>query len=161
MGATRGRAVVKRTQLKRKPFEAHGKGLQRNKPMPRKRSTARTQPARQVGVGEGLARDRVKARSGGWCEMQVPGVCLGRATNWCHRVGKGQGGQWRASNGLAGCGSGTTGCHGWCHANPAAARERGWMLRRTEDPAAVPVLLPTGVRVLLDDVGDYLPVRAA
>lgn len=37
------------------------------------------------------------------------------------------------------CGSGTTGCHGWVHANPAAAREDGWMLRGDQDPLEVPV----------------------
>jgi hypothetical protein len=148
--------------------------LQRGRPLARNGALARHTPisARRTrprlvvigvsdGIGEDIARELVSLRSGGWCEMRVPGYCFGRAANWCHRVAKGQGGLWQASNGLHGCGSGTTGCHGWCHSNPAAARERGWMLLSTEDPAAAPVRLYDGRRVWLDDRGLYVPVRGA
>ena len=30
-------------------------------------------------------------------------------------------------------------CHGHCHANPAAARREGWLLRSADNPAEVPV----------------------
>jgi hypothetical protein len=46
------------------------------------------------------------------------------------------------------CGSGTTGCHGWIHAHPAAARAAGWMRLGTakRDSALQPVMvaLPSG-----------------
>jgi hypothetical protein len=46
------------------------------------------------------------------------------------------------------CGSGTTGCHGWIHAHPAAARTAGWMRLGTAngDSALQPVMvaLPSG-----------------
>lgn len=37
------------------------------------------------------------------------------------------------------CGSGTTGCHGWVHSEPAAARALGLIVRGTDDPSWVPV----------------------
>jgi hypothetical protein len=118
-------------------------------------------------IGERPARDGVEGRSGGWCEMRVDGVCFGSADNWCHRIAQGQGGLWQASNGLAGCGSGTTGCHGWCHANPAAAQELGWMLLSTAKPLLEPAYIHTirfGLAwVLLRDDGDVslAPSRAS
>jgi hypothetical protein len=46
------------------------------------------------------------------------------------------------------CGSGTTGCHGWVHAHPAAARAAGWIRLGTAngDSAVQPVMvaLPSG-----------------
>lgn len=36
----------------------------------------------------------------------------------------------RPSNKLSLCGSGTTGCHGWVHAHPREAREKGWIVTR-------------------------------
>lgn len=41
------------------------------------------------------------------------------------------------------CGSGTTGCHGWVHANPAASYRLGLMVHSWHDPASVPL---TGAR---------------
>lgn len=61
---------------------------------------------------QGKARRFVYARSGGQCEVRILGVCLGRATNWHHRINRSQGGLWLPSNGLHVCGSGTHGCHG-------------------------------------------------
>ncbi|TDC25938.1 hypothetical protein E1211_30500, partial [Micromonospora sp. 15K316] len=37
------------------------------------------------------------------------------------------------------CGSATTGCHGWVESYRSAARDGGWAIRQTEDPAAMPV----------------------
>lgn len=61
---------------------------------------------------ENKARQIVYARSAHQCEVRLPGVCLGRATNWHHRINRSQGGPWLASNGLHVCGSGVHGCHG-------------------------------------------------
>jgi len=74
---------------------------------------------------EKRTRALVRERSGGICELGIPGVCLGAATNISHRQAKGQGGPWTAANCMDSCGSGTTGCHGWVEANPIEAASRG------------------------------------
>lgn len=94
-------------------------------------------------AAEQLARDIVDQRSQGWCEIRIPGECRGRATNWCHRIAEGQGGPWLASNGINGCGSGTTGCHGWTHRNPSLAEAHGWIVPPTFQ-------IVDGLRVRLD-----------
>jgi len=91
----------------------------------------------KVTAAERNARKVVRARSGGICE-----ICgHAAATNFGHRKNRSQGGQWSASNGLDLCGSGSTGCHGHATVNPALARERGWAVLSTQDPAEVPVFL--------------------
>lgn len=42
------------------------------------------------------------------------------------------------ANGIALCGSGTTGCHGWTEAHPTAAALLGWRLEPGDDPTDVP-----------------------
>jgi hypothetical protein len=37
------------------------------------------------------------------------------------------------------CGSGTTGCHGWVHANPRLSLEHGWIVNSWNTPASVPL----------------------
>lgn len=165
MGGEWGGPAVKRTELKRRT------PLHTNTPLVRAGRIARSRgihyrPAPKT-ADELYARMAVTARSGGRCEMRIPGVCLGRATNWCHRIAEGQGGPWLASNGIAGCGSGNaTGCHGWTHQHPDLAKANGWIVpptyrlvegRRVLVPAAeFPMLLWDGRRVLLDDDGRYL-----
>lgn len=39
------------------------------------------------------------------------------------------------------CGSGTTGCHGFVHANPALSYADGWMIHGGDDPLLVPIPL--------------------
>lgn len=115
-------------------------------------------------VTEAYGRKTVYGRSDGWCEVQIPGVCLGRAESWHHRKDRSLGGTWQPSGGLHTCGDGTRGCHGWITENPAAARaDGGWALESHEDPLAVPVLIASwmwpGERrwVLLDDEGNFTP----
>lgn len=56
------------------------------------------------------------------------------------------------------CGSGTTQCHGLVESNPTWAQAHGWSVRRTSDPASVPVwtwrgwvrLAEDGTQVVLD-----------
>jgi hypothetical protein len=90
----------------------------------------------------------------GRCEL-----CGRPATNFAHRLAKGQGGLWSPCNGILLCGSGTTGCHGWCHANPTSARAGGWIIDTGEHPADVAVYLrPRTLYAawwLLDDDGCY------
>lgn len=104
---------------------------------------------------ERRARRIVRERSNGDCEVRIPGVCLGRATNFMHRQGKGQRGPWAASNGLDGCGSGTTGCHGWITDHPAGAWPKGWYVKSWQDWATTPVVLAYRDRpaILSDDGG--------
>jgi len=57
-----------------------------------------------------------------------PGVCVrcGRpAANRHHRLPRSRGGTDDPHNVVPLCGSGSTGCHGWVHANPAEAERVG------------------------------------
>ena len=74
------------------------------------------------------ARAEVIERSGGRCEAAVEGVCKVQGTNAHHKRMSGQGGTDDPSNLLWVCGSGTTGCHGWIHANPEAATALGLLV---------------------------------
>lgn len=128
---------------------------------------ARTSPVRRtpfktkravVSRQERSARLLVKRRSGGLCELVLPG-CTVWATDWCHRIARGRGGKWTASDGLHGCRS----CH-WAITNTNGRRaeyERaGYIVRTGADTATVPVLIgPQRHRVLLTDDGlyDHLP----
>ena len=110
-------------------------------------------------MNEKKCRGLTRNRSGGICELRIPGVCLGRATNYQHRKNKSQCSKverWLPSNGLDACGSGTTGCHGYIHANQAEAVEKGWTVRSWDDPHTRPVHLWHGV-VVLDDLGCFTP----
>lgn len=74
------------------------------------------------------ARAEVIERSSGRCEAAVEGVCKVRGTNAHHKHMSGQGGPDTPENLLWVCGSGTTGCHGWIHANPEAATALGLLV---------------------------------
>lgn len=100
-------------------------------------------------MSEDRARRIVRERSHGRCE-----TCGVQGTDWAHRRAAGQGGQWRAANGLLQCRP----CHAWCESQPLLADAGGWRLvHRDSDPALVPVWLfggpyPRGWH-LLDDEG--------
>lgn len=67
------------------------------------------------------------------------------------------------------CGSGTTGCHGWVHAHPRAARAFGLIIPAVRKPALDPTTIPCiGVKddgrsgwFLLDDNGGRAEIPAA
>jgi hypothetical protein len=102
------------------------------------------------------ARIFVYARSCGWCEVRIPGVCFGRAGNWHHRRSAGR--IWTPSNGLHLCGSGSTGCHGWITEHPAEARERGWALLSGQSSRLEPaVITAKGQWCYLTENGRYVP----
>jgi hypothetical protein len=138
--------LPRRTELKRTTELPRGVDLVRVTPL-RQRAVPATPHAKLAAsaerAAEKLAREIVGERSGGWCEIRIPGECLGRMSNWCHRIAEGQGGRWLASNGVGGCGSGTTGCHGWTHRNPALAEAHGWIVAPTYQ-------VVDGLRVRLD-----------
>jgi hypothetical protein len=110
---------------------------------------------RKYDPAEQPARDAVRGRSGGMCE-----VCgTAKATNFQHRLNEGQGGPWTASNGLAVCGQGNaTGCHSVIHLNPTKSYVNGWSVRSWDNPITCPVLR-RGEWVLLDDNGDFAPTQ--
>lgn len=101
---------------------------------------------------ERAARWLVKARSGGWCEIQITDTCHTQATDFSHRIREGQGGQWSASNGLHACRP----CHSWVSLYPFGARAKGWALWSYEDSALEPVY-HRGQWVLLGDDGSVTP----
>jgi len=114
-------------------------------------------------VNETTARRLVRQRSGGWCEVRLRGVCLGRAMSFHHRLRRSQGGPWTPSNGLDVCGDGTRGCHGALtntNGRYDEYRRLGLILRSGDDPHTVPAVIHSpqydlGERValLLDDEG--------
>lgn len=77
------------------------------------------------------------------------------AHNRHHRLLRSQGGRDLGSNLISLCGSGTTGCHGWVHANPEQAQRGGWVVRSDMDPHHVPLLCFMRGWVLLRDDLSY------
>lgn len=156
---------MKRTPLARRTPLPGGKPLARTVPLSRKTQAPR-QPAQRV-QGRRTARpvpqdtrETVRRRSGGRCEVAIPGVCHGQATNQHHRLPRRMGGSTAAgihapANLLDLCGSGTTGCHGHLESHRSEALEHGWLLHAGADPATVPALI-RGRRVLLTAAGGYL-----
>lgn len=105
-------------------------------------------------MSEAHARSAVYRRSKGVCE-----ACGNWPSNsWHHRKNRSQGGAWTAVNGLHVCGDGMSGCHGWIGAHPTESYARGWLVRGSFDPAAIPVRY-RGRLVLLDDDGDVTDVE--
>lgn len=125
------------------------------------RRTAGRKAARRPDLVPAAIRALLLIRARGRCE-----VCraqLAEGWNVHHRLPKGMGGSTDPdrhcpSRLLALCGTGTTGCHGDVESHRAWAREHGYLVRRGQDPALVPVRLPTttGWRWLhLDPHGTY------
>lgn len=147
-----GGGPLRRTELKRG-----------DKPLARKTELSRTPTKASrppVTAEERIARALVSARAGGLCEVQLPDVCFGLAGNFHHRQNKSQRGVWSASNGLAVCGSGSTGCHGALTNTNGRRREyerAGWIVPSTKSPAGVAVEHAARGRVLLLDNGDTKP----
>lgn len=54
------------------------------------------------------------------------------------------------------CGSGTTGCHGWCHSHPRQAMEEGLIVSAYKTPSMVPLRSWKGVLALDDEGGTSL-----
>lgn len=103
-------------------------------------------------------RDVVYPRAGGWCEIQLAGVCAGRAAQWHHRLNRSQGGTWAASNGLHVC----VPCHAYVtDGERAEAKEKGWAVAPGITPPAEVPVLRRGVWVLLDDEGGVTAVKGS
>jgi hypothetical protein len=114
--------------------------------------TALTRKPPQRSTEEARARRLVRARSMGICE----GCGRRGAQEFAHRIARSQMGRWCPSNGLHLCSHG--GCHQRAHANPAWAREMGWILRSGSDPATCPVWTAGRGWVLLNPDGSVTAV---
>lgn len=76
-----------------------------------------------------------------------------------HRVPRGMGGTratWinEPANLITLCGSGTTGCHGYCEHHPTHAKESGWAVSKYANPEDMPVFTWRGW-IELDNAGGY------
>ena len=96
-------------------------------------------------------RIAVVLRSGYRCEICGGSLQGVDGMSVHHRKPRGMGGTVdikinNASNLMAICGSGTTGCHGWLESHREEAYEKGWLVHRYDDPAEVAVELMQGVR---------------
>lgn len=131
------------------------------------RAKGEPRPARPVSVPDAVRRLLV-ARSGGRCELELPG-CWVEAVEAHHRIsrkmggraGAGKRGHDRVSNLIHCCQP----CHGWVTGRPAESYGAGWSLREGQDPAQVPVVFGADVAsarlVFLDDLGGVHPYEAA
>lgn len=106
-----------RKPLKRTPLKRSQKPIKR---APVKRKT-------QTNGKLVKSRKEVSARSGGQCEARLD-ICTGQAQAVHHVLRRSQGGGHEPENLLHLCNA----CHGWVHANPAKAVEKG-LLRRSYD----------------------------
>lgn len=129
--------------------------LQNKAPLERTTPTPSRRPKRTA--EERTARALVWERSAARCER------CGRApaTNWHHRRNRSGGGLWTPENGMALCGTGTTGCHGEVTVNPRISYQQGWAVRSTQDPAVVPVWIAGQGFVYLTAAGTYRPVESS
>jgi hypothetical protein len=106
-------------------------------------------------MNEAKCREKVEERSGGDCEVRIPGVCQGRGTNMQHRRAQGQQGPWTPSNVIHVCGMGNAfGCHGHIHQHPNEATAEGWTVKSWDHWDTTPVKLWHGY-VLLDEDGGW------
>jgi hypothetical protein len=71
----------------------------------------------------------------------MTGVYIGTGRNLHHRKLLSRGGEDTFANLVTLSGSGTTGTHGWVHANPEAATRIGFMVPSWAVPAEVPIFL--------------------
>lgn len=92
--------------------------------------------------------------------------CCARCGKWAeggslhHRRLRSAGGKHTVPTLILMCGSGTTGCHGWAHAERMDALAEGFIVRGYEDPAERPVKVYGHGWVLLTADGRYLPSTA-
>ena len=130
---------LQRTELKR-TGDSFNSGIRNSSgPVKRRKAVLPRHPGPQS-PEERAGRDLLKQRSGGRCEVGVPGVCIGVGVVWSHRKRRSQSGKaekWCVTNGLWGCGL----CELHLTEFGATARVRslGWTVHPSVDPARVPV----------------------
>jgi hypothetical protein len=113
-----------------------------------------------------VVRELLIARSGGWCEAQLP-MCLGGATDSAHRITQKSGGRHGAAKAAHDVLSNTLdlcrACHRWTHDYPALAKNLGLALDESDNPLECPVAYRGEVRYLTDGgaVADNPPSERA
>lgn len=112
-------------------------------------------PLRLTGRDLAIRNDRIDRRDMQRCAFPDCGVIIWENGSRHHRKFKSRRGGDEVSNGVLLCGSGTTGCHGWAHANPEAARALGFAVGTDEDPRQVPIHHAIHGWVYLDDFGGF------
>lgn len=123
----RGGPLQRRTPLKGGQPLPRGGGLARGGPL-----AARSEKTRAVYVDR---RKIVADLVGQRCEAQIPGVCLGHATQVHEVLTRARGGSiLDRDNLLALCGTGGAGCHPYITAHPAWADNHGFTLPSWEGP---------------------------
>lgn len=90
--------------------------------------------AQADGYAECAGRDMDRSA---WSSVPVQSGPMGSSTH--HRLLRSQGGTHAPSNLVTLTGSGTTGEHGWVHANPRIATVLGYMVPSWGDPTQVPI----------------------
>jgi hypothetical protein len=123
--------------------------------------------AKPVRSGHRIAVDVVavvKARSGGWCEIAIEGVCTGAACQRHHRITQKAGGRHGAAARRSDRASGLLDlcfcCHDVVTNRPARAYTYGWSLKEKQDSAMEPVLY-RGVLSYLGDDGAVVDFEKA
>lgn len=89
-----------------------------------------------VTPGYSAARRRLLEACGGHCQGCRRHVYV-ETLNAHHRLPRSAGRDDTPANLMALC----LHCHAWCHANPKRATELGWIVRRGQLPAEVPVII--------------------
>lgn len=112
-----------------------------------------SQPLRLTGIALKDRNSKIDRRDCQRCARC--GVTIRSGASRHHRKFVSRRGGDEVSNGLLLCGSGTTGCHGWAHANPLLARVGGFAVHGWEDPRLVPVQHALHGLVYLDDFGGF------
>lgn len=144
---------MKRSPLERRtPLNRGGTSQMKRSRMPAKRKTPRRRPAPRWGWDEWVEGNRLlEVRAGNACERC--GTTYGPFERH-HRKRRRDGGD-ILSNILLLCG-GPSGCHSWVTTHPRLARQAGWIVSVTKNPAEVPVLAH-GEWIILDDEGNATP----
>lgn len=140
---------------------------QRTSPLRTKTPLERTSRLRSSGpikakrprpsAAEKLARRLVDVRSEGYCELRLPG-CAGIAIDFSHRIARGRGGLWTASDGMASCRP----CHMAItdtNGKRAEYERLGLICRTGADTTQVPVRIHGRGFVLLTDDGQILDIQ--
>lgn len=165
---TRRKGLDQRTELKRAtPLRRTGWKRGGALPVKPRKTGLSSRPASKSPAEEWLRR-LLPVRSGGLCEVGVPGVCTGRAQVCSHRKRRSQSRKrdqpdepaemWSAANCMAGC----LACerHLTDYGATPTVRASGWTVPRGKDPRRVPVLR-RGVRVWLTEGGGMEPCTDA
>lgn len=165
---------LKRTPMppRKTPLTANTSGLRRTsirqqqagrESLDARKSASKGKTRREVGPSAEVV-DGALEREHFSCALCGMGIGPeGRGVGWSvhHRLRRSQGVDHSIQNVIILCGSGTTQCHGWVHANPADARAGGWLLSGRQEPLAVPVLVAGQRWVYLTSTGFYHDVREA